>query len=178
MKTKATHSGECQLCGRKQKLPKGHLSLHGYTKEWGFFNGTCTGSRHKPYEESCDQITFRIPHMVQLIADQTQEIEKLTRQTLPVDGVWVKQYSRKTGRYTWKITEVRNDPVTGWSQYKDDRGQWLTQKHDHTDALVVFTALWVEELKRQRAETRRYLKWLEDRRDNWTPKPLNPLEAN
>lgn len=41
---KATHSGECQCCGRKQKLPKGRLSNHGYTVEWGFFSGTCFGA--------------------------------------------------------------------------------------------------------------------------------------
>lgn len=52
--TKATHYGTCQSCGSFQKLPGGALALHGYTKEWGFFNGTCSGSRHLPFEKSRD----------------------------------------------------------------------------------------------------------------------------
>lgn len=50
----ATHQGECQGCGRVQKLPGGALSLHGYTVQWGFFNGTCGGAKHLPYELSSD----------------------------------------------------------------------------------------------------------------------------
>ena len=40
---KATHDGECQLCGRMQKLPDGRLAKHGYTTRWGFFQGVCPG---------------------------------------------------------------------------------------------------------------------------------------
>lgn len=51
MAKKATHSGTCQCCGRVQKLPNGRLSNHGYTVDWGFFNGTCGGSKELPLEQ-------------------------------------------------------------------------------------------------------------------------------
>lgn len=51
MAKKATHRGTCQCCGREQKLPGGVLSKHGYTTEWGFFEGTCTGAGRLPLEK-------------------------------------------------------------------------------------------------------------------------------
>jgi len=59
MTRKATHFGHCQVCGNRQMLPGNLLSLHGYTKEYGFFNGTCHGARHKPLEQDrtvCDGV--------------------------------------------------------------------------------------------------------------------------
>lgn len=53
---KATHTGHCQVCGHHQKLPGGVLSKHGYTKRWGFFSGTCTGSRRLPFEQDISLI--------------------------------------------------------------------------------------------------------------------------
>lgn len=49
---KATHSGTCQCCGRQQavKLSTGKLAKHGYTKDLGFFNGTCYGADELPLE--------------------------------------------------------------------------------------------------------------------------------
>jgi hypothetical protein len=50
MAKKATHRGTCQCCGRLQKLPGGLLSKHGYTVDWGYFNGVCWGAHHQPLE--------------------------------------------------------------------------------------------------------------------------------
>lgn len=47
----ATHNGTCQACGRVQAIrANGLLAKHGYTTEYGFFNGTCSGSDHPPLE--------------------------------------------------------------------------------------------------------------------------------
>lgn len=48
-----THTGICQACGRRHAVnPKsGKLAKHGYTVDWGFFNGTCQGSDHPPLEQ-------------------------------------------------------------------------------------------------------------------------------
>lgn len=47
----ATHNGTCQACGRVQAIrSNGLLAKHGYTTEYGFFNGTCSGSDHPPLE--------------------------------------------------------------------------------------------------------------------------------
>ena len=49
---KATHNGHCQCCGRLQALPNGTLSKHGYTVDWGYFNGVCAGENNAPLETS------------------------------------------------------------------------------------------------------------------------------
>jgi hypothetical protein len=49
-KTKATHNGTCQACGRKQAYTPRGIANHGYTTRWGFFSGTCAGSNHAPLE--------------------------------------------------------------------------------------------------------------------------------
>jgi hypothetical protein len=54
---KATHFGECQLCGRQQKLPNGRMSIHGYAVQWSQFVGTCPGSKHLSYERSADLLS-------------------------------------------------------------------------------------------------------------------------
>lgn len=50
---KHTHKGTCQVCGSVQAITgeAGVIAKHGYTVEWGFFNGTCSGSHSKPLEQ-------------------------------------------------------------------------------------------------------------------------------
>jgi hypothetical protein len=56
----ATHRGHCQLCGSLQKLPKGMLSLHGYTVAHGFFSGVCAGAKALPFEQSMDLVAEHV----------------------------------------------------------------------------------------------------------------------
>jgi hypothetical protein len=48
----STHTGICQACGRRQAvhINTGMIAKHGYTTEYGFFNGTCGGSDNLPLE--------------------------------------------------------------------------------------------------------------------------------
>lgn len=48
---KATHNGTCQACGRAQAFYKGTVAKHGYTVDWGHFNGVCAGAEAKPLEQ-------------------------------------------------------------------------------------------------------------------------------
>ncbi len=50
--TTSTHTGTCQACGSRQAVHvvTGNIAKHGYTTEYGFFNGTCGGSDHLPLE--------------------------------------------------------------------------------------------------------------------------------
>src|SRR5689334_15879199 len=110
---KAEHQGHCQLCGRQQMLPafsgteQPKLSLHGYTKQWGFFNGTCPGSRELPYEQSCALLPPRILSVqadIERLKGWAQEIRATT------DKVWVHEYVRSQGRmgsyYKWREIAV------------------------------------------------------------------------
>src|SRR5690349_9600304 len=47
-KTKHTHTGTCQACGRQQAVDNTVLhkiAKHGYTVNFGYFNGVCFGAR-------------------------------------------------------------------------------------------------------------------------------------
>ena len=48
----STHTGTCQACGRQQAVHvhTGNIAKHGYTTDYGFFNGTCGGSDELPLE--------------------------------------------------------------------------------------------------------------------------------
>jgi hypothetical protein len=52
MTNASTHTGICQACGRRQAvhINTGMIAKHGYTTEYGFFNGTCGGSDELPLE--------------------------------------------------------------------------------------------------------------------------------
>lgn len=74
---KAEFFGTCQCCGRTQKLPKGVLSLHGYTVAQGWFSGVCRGAKHLPFEQSCDEVK-------RYIAEAEQQIEALKLEAVNV----------------------------------------------------------------------------------------------
>lgn len=82
----ATHNGTCQACGRVQAVgPKtGLLAKHGYTVDWGFFNGTCPGSDHKPLQhdwELNEQIVQQLRKDAERIAaDAEKAIRKVSVQ--------------------------------------------------------------------------------------------------
>lgn len=59
---KHTHTGHCQLCDHVHAINvvRPIIAKHGYTKRWGFFQGTCPGSDHKPYELSADLLPAQI----------------------------------------------------------------------------------------------------------------------
>jgi hypothetical protein len=51
-KTLHTHTGTCQACGRQQAVGNdtGRIAKHGYTVDWGYFNGVCHGAGKQPAE--------------------------------------------------------------------------------------------------------------------------------
>ena len=57
---KATHNGTCQVCGRLQAVRPYGLAHHGYTTSFGYFQGTCRGSRENPVETHIDLLTSTV----------------------------------------------------------------------------------------------------------------------
>lgn len=90
MKKPATHNGTCQNCERKQKLPDGMLSKHGYqVAGYGFFNGVCWAAGELPYEMSCDCIKNKIIPMLQThITNLTAFKKKLMKPATEPKGYW------------------------------------------------------------------------------------------
>jgi len=83
MRNKATHVGECQVCGRTQKLPGGKLAQHGYTVYWGCFDGTCNGSDELPFEQDKFLVDKAIADATVYREDLVKTIKELREDTNP-----------------------------------------------------------------------------------------------
>ena len=189
---KATHIGTCQVCGRSQKLPNDRLSKHGYTKEWGFFNGVCPGAHHLPFEVSIDQIESAIAS-----AKRNREEVELTQKKLrtPLDRKgkamgWVQKYVSATWQsrksyYLDKEVEVIAVEVP----YSDGTGSYFAFHYLDGDKQVKFQSFSghrsahdladsLNETKAKRldkniSELTRYINWQTGRITGWKAHPEN-----
>lgn len=196
---KATHMGTCQVCGRLQKLPGGVLSKHGYTKQWGWFNGTCWGAGHKPFEQSKDVIE-------RAIKNSTEDREKLLTQSrqwkageLQLEGcmAWYHIYNSAShgfrGGYEWQHVWISSERLENenWNPYlifymtpKDKRPERLYSSsiserpmNSILDVQRELNRQYAERCLDARAEDlRKYIEWQEGRIKGWMPGELTPIE--
>lgn len=137
---KSTHRGHCQLCGSLQKLPKGMLSLHGYTVAHGFFSGVCNGARALPFEQSMELIA----HHVELAKDAIKRIKQTQhelRTTIDADTkMWISTYVKDLhgycrGGYQHEqvtLTAVLDAPeADGWQRIHYDFTDCTGRTGDH-----------------------------------------------
>lgn len=150
MTTKTQLRGHCPYCGRQQAIKNGTMAHHGYTVDWGYFNGVCTGQQHRPLEQDrtvWDLLKARLLED----ADQHDDIaRRLEDGTLDPKG---------------KTEKVR----TGYGQYEmkftpwNDLDQW--QQRDERRA-----AVWAS---RSRAKGNRdHVKWMDELADKVHGQPL------
>lgn len=199
---KAIHSGTCQICGNFQKLPNGLLSTHGYTVQWGFFSGTCKGSKGLPFEQSTDLIEMMIDDCKTEIANLNTEIGRL-RQYVGDEG-WIHQYysygeagyGRRSG-HRWerrKLTEtieidIGPDKLTHYSySYDREHNPEKQRKFDHTPNFRGYPKSMAEAVKdlneqyiqasieRRIEELNRYIAWQAKRIADWKPAELTPID--
>ena len=198
----ATHQGECQGCGRVQKLPGGSLSLHGYTVDWGFFNGTCGGAKHLPHELSCDyckaciisatvsmeaalaaakkyrrEITEPIADFVEVPMGRDPRTHK--NRSVMVQNLVLSEVPLREGSDYMKIIgtferdgEVKTVDVTGNSE------AILAYKHDIKTPLDAARRLNERLAKEQdlyAAQLKSYIVWQQDRVDKWKLRTLKPV---
>ncbi len=71
---KATHNGTCQACGNVQANTPNGIAKHGYTVDWGFFNGVCPGSDRPALEIS----RHYADGTIQRLEDGADQLEALT----------------------------------------------------------------------------------------------------
>lgn len=205
MATKATHTGECQICGNRQMLPSGVLAKHGYTTRWGFFAGTCPGSGHLPYELSCDRIQLNIDRVKAEAANLRSVAADARKQDDP-SACWTHPYIRAATRYAkdgyhWRLSEIRRNPaghglqqlvqhdvlvdfrwtkVGKWERL-DVYGDGLYD-HDKGSYLLDRVALhlndvYAKHLEREAAQCDAYVAWATPRVTGWKLKPLTPRKA-
>lgn len=193
-KNKATHYGECQVCGCRQKLPNGKLSLHGYTKRWGFFEGTCCGANELPFELSKDLIEGAIRsarRQAKALREQASHVLKSTDS----DNVQCECYvtgNHRTGNgykilsgkleerirkstasdYTWVETWFVHTYVNGTKEECQIR-----YVNSLEEAVAQLNQKESERLLKVASQYDSYVKWQTSRIKNWAPKELTPVEA-
>jgi len=78
-----TATGECQICGRRHKLVRGLVALHGYKRPGtGSTHGRCPGAQGLPFEISRDLLNGWIRSLMGQLADDRRALAKMTDSSL------------------------------------------------------------------------------------------------
>ena len=123
MKNKThTHKGHCQVCGRIQAVDVTHnfIAKHGYTVDFGFFNGVCEGSGELPLEIDKSITEETIVELTNYVAFQSSYLEGLESGKVEnLDYYWV----------TFKNSELEGeeDKVIGISNSKKSFDRYINK---------------------------------------------------
>jgi hypothetical protein len=199
-KPKATHYGECQACGSRQKLPGGVLSLHGYTIEGkghgGYFTGTCPGSGYQPFEKATDLIQeFIRGHEKRRDWLRSRAVE-LRQPTTDETKVWLHRYITggwgHRAYYRWDEVAVTMET----KKYDDyEIHNFYFEDPDKKDTRIEFRDTYnygypksVAELAKNANEKfavnlegdadkcQRYIDWQTNRVNTWIEQPLTAID--
>lgn len=182
---KSTHSGTCQICGCVQKLPNGKLAKHGYTKRWGFFTGTCTGSGEFPYEISCQKVIESI---------STAEKVKNTYIAKAFELSQPEQIPDEKIEFLWdfKVKGLWGDKKTTKATFIHDKGSWFIAPTENSDLVRIYAVsvgiygktkleLWnsyrereAKKALREVANLKEYITFQTERVKEWKPSALIP----
>ncbi len=187
--------GTCQCCGSIQKLPSGRLSVHGYTVEWGFFNGTCRGAHELPFEQSKGLVEKFISDAVQEIPQIVEDRAMLQAPATDTTKAWFRvTMSAARGRsYQWKLGSVTREDKTFSNKTTAIEHEWRSDDGNHHQTLHYYDvkgrsiASSVQRLNedyirkvldKREKDLVRYIEWQEARIKHWEPKPLLPLATD
>jgi hypothetical protein len=107
---KATHKGNCQVCGALHMLPGGRLAKHGYTTRHGWFEGVCWGSDALPYQQSKDLIEGSISRaLARAIELREMGAKAVEEAKQPGSTAWEHVYHRELSNHS-------RGPVRLWEQ--------------------------------------------------------------
>lgn len=178
---KATHTGECQLCGKSQKLPNQRLSLHGYSVQWNMFNNTCPGSHGLPYQQSCKLIKEVILNCDTTIAKIKEEIESIRLRYGVVAFVqsWKPAQGSQRGSYQWVeiSVEMNERSAKGWATAKGFKAvDYALKDKSLEDIAAILNEEYINRvLMPQLNQWQNYQSWCADRVTNWTLQELKEV---
>jgi hypothetical protein len=187
---KATHQGECQVCGRMQKLPNGRLSKHGYTTRCGFFEGTCFGSGELPFEQDKTLVDVAIKHAEARLKDIKKSAADRLKMTDPNNVVY--DAYEDWSRYGFGRRDYGYKCVTGAIEKRGNYEFWfiatlITGKpYQHRLNLAGMTGSLEENVKylneleskrflRIADQVQDYLNWQYRRVKDWKVRDLRPV---
>jgi len=190
MATKSTHKGHCQWCNRLQMLPGGMLSKHGYEVrhrgQGGFFAGTCRGSGHLPFEQSCELIktaiaaaNASIEHIRKKIAERAQIDPNTTTKA------WLHVYKRELSSrlrgsvYLWEEHElIQTGDSLHWHHYiVDGIPHRIHRSGTLADKVREGKAHRMQALAADAKELQDYVAWQENRIKSWAPAALMEIAS-
>jgi hypothetical protein len=179
----ATHRGSCQICGNVQKLPDGVLSKHGYTKQWGFFSGTCPGSGWRPFEVAFDRIQGAITDTRQAVA--RLEAEAAALRTAPVElpaaTAPFHDYNGRLGGYVESTVTVYADAERSvrfvLPSGRIEPGSRYSCFGPVEAAVVKLREQRCGRIARAVGQREQYIAWQEQRIREWAPAELQPVAA-
>lgn len=184
---KATHTGECQWCGRRQKLPGGALAKHGYELRNGFMSGICHGSGALPYEVSCDLIEESIAVAERTIAHHRDTAAKLRARGPKADDLLA--YHK---RYHPELSSRSRGAVHLWCEvelFADEKGRicWRERRfgkpaseplHRYGNIASIAAELrrtYADSLEREAASLAEYAARQRQRIAEWAPRELQAV---
>ena len=179
MNKKATHIGECQVCGHRQKLPNGQLSLHGYSVNAGFFEGTCNGAKHLPFEQD----KSLIDRSIGMAKEQLAKVEANSAAQRDGTGQLVFEAYDKHARHrslSRRQVDVIEVLENGTIRYLQPTTKEMTSTngYGYGQANVIKqlrdTKIW--KLEQTVKQIKHYIGWQENRILDWKVQPLQLIE--
>lgn len=200
---RAEYQGECQVCGRVQKLPDGNLAKHGYNVTWGRFQGTCPGSNHLPWEVNKDLVQGAVESAREQLTTQEALIARIESLVDGAEVYYSRSYGHDDPNLPLALYTARGLPRGG---YTPERGHltvieqtyefggggsymiihWVSDRDGHTEKLNQRTvaeatkthnAFYVKsDLAPHAKFLSGYIDWQTKRLAAWAPKPLTPVE--
>lgn len=177
---KATHKGTCQVCGRVHRInvKSGMLAKHGYTIDWGWFNGVCSGADNLPYEKSCELVKRSIEQAEDYkrkLADEITETENWTVDSEIIYREYLSYTEAPKGGYynvkarivkdsTWRTFGVEFE--FGGKIYRKANKECMTG-HTAESLLNASRERRIKVLKTHIKNTDNYIALQQKRVDNW-----------
>lgn len=128
-------TGECQICEHVQKLNRGKLVLHGFTRPGdGYVIGKCYGVYHLPYSESCDQCKEYLKILENERDREEKKKKKLQSKNLtslmivknritstitPIDPMWKRELEYAIHRVDSMISAIQLEIIRMTKRIKD-----------------------------------------------------------
>lgn len=103
--------GHCQICGHIQAV-NGRVAHHGYTVQWGFFNGTCGGHIHPPIEADRKALDGLVQQLRKEAAEKNEFADRLEAGTLRLKTIKRRAYDNTVRQ--WIETQVPVEQADGY----------------------------------------------------------------
>lgn len=180
---KATHKGHCQVCGSLQMLPNGELAKHGYTVDFGVFNGTCFGAGYLPFEQDISLIEHAIEKAEKQVTHLQSQVKAREGATNPNDVFHsiYDYYLGRNSRGSYRVfpgrvvMEGQHQPVFEYT-YNSQQKRYRLNFGTLENTVRSLNEEHLHRLNESIKQATDYIKWQQERIQGWQPQPLIPRE--